>query len=52
MIGLCSVTLRDDAVEYIIDLAKYAGIQAIEWGSDNHLSENDIAQAEKVAQLM
>lgn len=52
MIGLCSVTLRDDAVEYIIDLAKYAGIQAIEWGSDNHLPENDIAQAEKVTQLM
>ncbi|WP_413539545.1 hypothetical protein [Aerococcus viridans] len=52
MIGLCSVTLRDEAVEFIIDLAKYTGIQAIEWGSDNHLPENDIAQAKKVAQLM
>ncbi|HCT98221.1 TIM barrel protein [Carnobacterium sp. PL12RED10] len=52
MIGLCSVTFRDDSVDYIIDLAKEAGIQAIEWGSDNHLPKNDIAQAEKVAQLM
>lgn len=52
MIGLCSVTFRDDSVDYIIDLAKEAGIQAIEWGSDNHLPKNDIAQAERVAQLM
>lgn len=52
MIGLCSVTFRDDSVEFIIDLAKKAGIQAIEWGSDNHLPEDNIEQAEKVAQLM
>ncbi|MER2146342.1 MAG: hypothetical protein ABS895_01660 [Aerococcus urinaeequi] len=52
MIGLCSVTFRDDSVEYMIDLAKKAGIQAIEWGSDNHLPEDNIEQAEKVAQLM
>ena len=52
MIGLCSVTFRDDSVDYIIDLTKEAGIQAIEWSSDNHLPKNDIAQAEKVAQLM
>lgn len=52
MIGLCSVTFRDDSVEFIIDLAKKAGIQAFEWGSDNHLPEDNIEQAEKVAQLM
>ena len=52
MIGLFSVTFRDDSVDCIIDLAKEAGIQAIEWSSDNHLPKNDIAQAEKVAQLM
>ena len=52
MIGSCSVTFRDDSVDYIIDLAKEAGIQAIEWSSDNYLPKNDIAQAEKVVQLM
>ncbi|MER2293197.1 MAG: TIM barrel protein [Aerococcus urinaeequi] len=35
-----------------MDLAKEAGIQAIEWSNDNHLPKNDIAQAENVAQLM
>lgn len=52
MIGLCSVTFRDKSVEEVIQLAKQAELEVIEWGSDKHVPETDIEHAEEVARLM
>lgn len=52
MIGLCSVTLRESSPEEVIDIAKDAGLEVIEWGSDTHVPENDLENAEKVAKKM
>lgn len=52
MIGLCSVTFRDQSVEEVIRLAKTADLEVIEWGSDIHVPEDDLENAEKVAKMM
>jgi len=52
MIGLCSVTLRDKKPEEIIQIAQEAGLEAIEWGSDNHVPSNDLEHAKRVAEQM
>ncbi len=52
MIGLCSVTFRETPVEDVINLAKEANLQTIEWGSDHHLPEGDLDHARKVSKLM
>lgn len=52
MIGLCSVTFRDKAVEEVIALAKAANLDGVEWGGDTHVPETDIDNAYNVAQLM
>lgn len=52
MIGLCSVTFREESVEEVIRLAKEANLDLIEWGSDAHVPQTDKEKAEKVAQLM
>ena len=52
MIGLCSVTFRKTPVEDVINLAKEANLQTIEWGSDHHLPEGDLDHARKVSKLM
>lgn len=52
MIGLCSVTFREKTVEEIIELAKEADLETIEWGSDVHVPETDIDYAKTVAKKM
>lgn len=52
MIGLCSVTFRDKSVKEIIKLVNEANLQVIEWGSDAHVPETDLAHAKKVKALM
>lgn len=46
--GLCSVTFRNLDVSEIIKLTKENGLSAIEWGSDIHVSETDLKNAETV----
>lgn len=50
-IGLCSVTFRDLPVEKVIEAAKKAEIDGIEWGGDYHISPGDFEQAKRVASL-
>lgn len=52
MIGLCSVTFREESVEEIIRLVKEANLETIEWGSDAHVPETDKEHANHVAHLM
>ena len=52
MIGLCSVTFREKNVEEIIALATEENLEVIEWGSDNHVPEDNIEHANRVAKLM
>ncbi len=47
--GLVSVTYRNLAPREIIKAAKEARLTCIEWGSDVHVSEKDLALAEKIA---
>lgn len=51
-IGLVSVTFRELSVEEIINVAKNAGLECIEWGADVHVLPGDIEKALKVAKLM
>jgi len=51
MIGLCSVTFRDESVEKVIEIAKDAGLEVIEWGSDTHVPLGDLDNAKRVADL-
>ncbi|RYG62446.1 sugar phosphate isomerase/epimerase, partial [bacterium] len=48
--GLVSITYRDLAPLEIIDLAAHAGLKGIEWGSDLHVPEDDIALAKEVGE--
>lgn len=52
MIGLCSVTFRDESVEEVIQIAKDAELEVIEWGSDTHVPADDLDNAKRVADLM
>lgn len=52
MMGLCSVTFRDKNVEEIIQLAKEADLEVIEWGSDVHVPQTDVENARNVAEMM
>ncbi len=49
--GMTSVTFRKKAPEEIIAITKAAGLSAIEWGSDVHVREGDIAEALRVREL-
>ena len=42
-LGLCSVTFRKKRAEEVVELAKKAGIDYIEWGSDVHVKSIDDA---------
>ena len=50
--GIVSITFRQLSPERIIELAKENGLSCIEWGSDIHVPEGNIENAEKVASLM
>ena len=47
--GLTSVSFRKLSVDEVIDLAKNAKVDGIEWGSDVHVPETDIEGAEAIA---
>lgn len=49
--GLCSVTFRDRSVEEVVQLAKDAGLDAIEWGGKGHVPHEDFEAAKKAAHL-
>jgi 3-dehydroshikimate dehydratase len=49
--GLVSVTFRRLSPQKIIDAAKKANLQAIEWGGDVHVPPNEFKNAEKVFEL-
>ncbi|MDR0451047.1 MAG: sugar phosphate isomerase/epimerase [Treponema sp.] len=51
MIGLTSVTFRSLSPERILDLAKRAGLDGIEWGGDVHAPPGDTALAERIGKL-
>jgi sugar phosphate isomerase/epimerase len=47
--GLCSVTLREHPPAEVVDLARSAGLGAVEWGADVHVLPGDLAVAADVA---
>jgi len=47
-LGLCSVTFRNKSVEEIIEIAKKAEIEYIEWGGDIHVKTLDDAEKAKI----
>ncbi|MFA5689844.1 MAG: TIM barrel protein [Kiritimatiellales bacterium] len=49
--GICSITFRQFSIEKITNLAKKAGLDAIEWGSDIHVPPGDIDAAEKARKI-
>lgn len=48
--GLTSITLRQLSVDEVINVAKQAKLDGIEWGSDLHVPEGDFALAADVRQ--
>ncbi|MFC3996577.1 sugar phosphate isomerase/epimerase family protein [Nocardiopsis sediminis] len=46
--GLVSVTFRDLDAEEIIDLAREAGLRAVEWGGDVHVPPGDTGRARDI----
>ncbi len=48
-LGLCSVTFRKKSVEEVVEIAKNAGMDYIEWGADVHVKT--IEDARKVKKL-
>lgn len=48
-LGLCSVTFRKKTVQEIVDIAKKAGVEYIEWGGDIHVKT--LEDAKKVKAL-
>jgi len=49
--GMASVTFRDLAPPEIVDVARRAGLQAIEWGGDVHVPHGDLERAREVGAL-
>lgn len=49
--GLVSVTFRKLPPSKIVELARDAALEGIEWGGDVHVPPDDPSQAERVAQL-
>ncbi len=50
--GVCSISFRKYSVEEIIDAAKAAGLDGIEWGSDIHVPPKDKELARQVRKKM
>ena len=48
--GLTSVSFRKLSVDEVIELAKGAGVDGIEWGSDVHVPESDVEGAAAIAE--
>lgn len=49
--GLCSVTFRNRSIEEVVQLAKEAELEAIEWGGKGHVPHEDLKAAKKAARL-
>ena len=50
-LGLVSITFRQLTPAQIIPLVKEAGLTAIEWGSDIHVPQTDLANARRVGEM-
>ena len=46
-LGLCSVTFRKKTAEEVVEIAKKAGVDYIEWGADVHIKTAEDAQKAK-----
>jgi sugar phosphate isomerase/epimerase len=46
--GVCSVTFRHRPADDVIDLARQAGVAAIEWGADVHAPPGDLGEASRL----
>lgn len=49
--GLCSVTFRDLDIETVIDHAREAGLECIEWAGDVHVPPGDAVAARRAREL-
>lgn len=49
--GLLSITFRQLKAQEIVDLARDAGVDSIEWGGDLHVPHGDLDIARQVAQM-
>lgn len=50
-LAMCSVTFRDKSVNEIIELARLAQLDGIEWGGDNHVPPSNLKDAEHIGEL-
>ncbi len=50
MLGLTSVTFRRLSAEAVIEVAVGAGLAGIEWGSDVHVPQSDLANARRIGE--
>ena len=48
--GLCSITLRQLDPEGVVDVARRAGLEGIEWGADVHVPPGDLDRAAEVGE--
>lgn len=51
MIGVCSVTFKHKSIEEVIQLAKQARLECIEWGSKEHIKVGDFDMAKRASRL-
>lgn len=49
--GLVSVTFRSKSPQEIVELARRAGLECIEWGGDVHVPHGDLQRAREVRRL-
>ena len=49
--GLTSITFRQLTAEEVIDLAKQAGLDGIEWGGDIHARPDNLERAKELGNL-
>lgn len=51
MIGLCSITFAEKKTKEIIEIAKEAGLETIEWWGKNHVPTGNTANAKEVKKM-
>ncbi len=48
--GIVSATFKTESVEYVISVAKEAGLEAVEWSENHHIRKGDSAFARETAE--
>ena len=48
--GIVSATFKTESVDYVINVAKEAGLKAVEWSENHHIKKGDFAFAKETAE--